>query len=106
MRSDVARCIYGFSKAPISASISVVSSEGSADVATTVAAEKDGWIALSANNFQFSAPTIQVKFTQDAPVLVAPKSISKQITITCIKGKTSKKVTAVKPVCPKGYVKK
>ena len=108
MRSDVARCIYGFSKAPISASISVVSSEGSADVATTVAAEKDGWIALSANNFQFSAPTIQVKFTQEplASATVAPKPVAKQITITCTKGKISKKVTAIKPTCPKGYVKK
>jgi len=117
MRSDVARCIYGFSSAPINASISVVSSEGSADVATTVAAEKDGWIALSANNFQFSAPTIQVKFTQEAPVVpavaptatqvvVAPKPTSKQVTITCVKGKTSKRVSAAKPTCPKGYVKK
>ncbi|CAB4870994.1 unannotated protein [freshwater metagenome] len=31
---------------------------------------------------------------------------SKKTTITCIKGKTTKKVTAVKPVCPKGYKKK
>jgi hypothetical protein len=30
----------------------------------------------------------------------------KKITITCIKGKLVKKVTAVKPVCPKGYKKK
>jgi hypothetical protein len=30
----------------------------------------------------------------------------KKITITCTKGKTIKKVTALKPVCPKGYVKK
>jgi M6 family metalloprotease-like protein len=27
-------------------------------------------------------------------------------TITCVKGKTQKKVTAVKPVCPSGYTKK
>ena len=27
-------------------------------------------------------------------------------TITCVKGKTTKKVVAVKPVCPKGYTKK
>jgi hypothetical protein len=27
-------------------------------------------------------------------------------TITCVKGKLVKKVTAVKPVCPKGYKKK
>ena len=30
----------------------------------------------------------------------------KKTTITCIKGKLTKKVTAVKPVCPKGYKKK
>lgn len=30
----------------------------------------------------------------------------KKITITCTKGKLVKKVTAVKPVCPKGYKKK
>ena len=27
-------------------------------------------------------------------------------TITCLKGKSSKKVTAIKPICPKGYIKK
>ncbi len=36
--------------------------------------------------------------------VTAPKS--KTITITCIKGKTIKKVTAVKPVCPKGFKRK
>ena len=30
----------------------------------------------------------------------------KKSTITCVKGKLTKKVTAVKPVCPKGYKKK
>ena len=33
-------------------------------------------------------------------------AVGKKITITCIKGKTIKKVTALKPVCPKGYKKK
>lgn len=36
-----------------------------------------------------------------APVVVTPKT-----TITCVKGKTSKKVTAVNPKCPTGYKKK
>jgi hypothetical protein len=27
----------------------------------------------------------------------------KKKTITCVKGKTVRKVTAVKPVCPKGF---
>jgi hypothetical protein len=31
---------------------------------------------------------------------------SKKVSISCVKGKTTKKVTAVAPVCPKGYVKK
>jgi len=33
-------------------------------------------------------------------------SSAKKTTITCVKGKLTKKVTAVKPVCPKGYKKK
>jgi hypothetical protein len=33
--------------------------------------------------------------------MVAPKK-----TITCVKGKLTKKVTAVAPVCPTGYKKK
>ena len=32
--------------------------------------------------------------------------IAKSKTITCVKGKTTKKVMAYKPVCPKGFVKK
>jgi hypothetical protein len=30
----------------------------------------------------------------------------KKVTIKCVKGKTIKKVTAVKPKCPAGYKKK
>jgi hypothetical protein len=53
----------------------------------------------------------RVKLTQEAaapaatPTPAAPV-IAKKISITCIKGKTSKKVTAVNPMCPKGYKKK
>ena len=32
--------------------------------------------------------------------------VAKSKTITCFKGKTIKKVMALKPVCPKGYIKK
>jgi hypothetical protein len=38
---------------------------------------------------------------------VADKAAAaKKTTITCVKGKLTKKVTSVKPVCPKGYKKK
>jgi len=46
---------------------------------------------------------------QDADAKAAADKVaaaSKKITITCVKGKLTKKVTAVKPVCPKGYKKK
>ena len=109
IRSDVARCIYGFSSAPISATISVISSDGTAQVATTLVREKDGWLTLSAKNFTFSAPTVKVSLTQEAPKpaeIVRPAAKAKKSTITCIKGKTSKKVVGSKPLCPAGYKKK
>ncbi len=124
IRSDVARCLYKFSQAPISATISVLSEDGSSQVTSTLVNERAGWLYLSANGFTFSSPTIKIKLTQEAPlpapsptpvvtvtptpaatVTPAPKAPVKT-TITCVKGKTTKTVTAVKPLCPKGYVKK
>ena len=96
--TDFARCLYGFTKAPIGATVSVVSADGQAQVATVVISQKDKWIHLGAYGFGFSTPTLKVKFTQAAAPVAAKKS-----TITCIKGKTTKKVTAVKPTCPSGF---
>ena len=127
MRSDVARCLYGFSKAPVKATVSVIGASGSPEVATVIVGEKDGWLYLSANNFEFSSPTVQVKLTQDAPAPAPTPTASesaapanptpsapatptaaplKKITITCVKGKTSKTVSGVKPICPSGFKKK
>jgi len=44
------------------------------------------------------------KILADAKAKAA--AATKKTTITCVKGKLTKKVTAVKPVCPKGYTKK
>jgi len=38
--------------------------------------------------------------------VAASTQASKKVSISCIKGNTTKKVIAVAPVCPKGYVKK
>jgi hypothetical protein len=119
MRSDVARCLYKFSSAPVEAKIEVISDSGVNSVATTVVNERNGWINLSASNFEFSAPKIQVKLSQQsaptvapatsaptasAPAAASPKGAIK--TISCVKGKTIKKVIGAKPVCPKGFVQK
>jgi hypothetical protein len=101
MRSDVARCLYGFSSAPIKATISIAGS-GSQTVATTVAGEANGWLSFAADGFTFSNKTIQVKLTQEAGA-TNPKVITK---ITCIKGKLMKVLSGVNPVCSAGYKKK
>jgi len=104
IRSDVARCIYGFSSAPIQATLSVVYADGEAKKATTLVSEKNNWLRLSAKGFTYSSPVIKVKLTQESAA-ASPK-LAKKSTITCVKGKTTKKVTAVNPKCPTGYKKK
>ena len=103
---NVARCIYGFSSAPVSATVSIVSSDGKTQVATTTLTTGSGWLHLSAKGFTFSNPTLKVKLTQEGSVPV--KDVSRPTPapkkITCIKGKVSKVVTTA--TCPAGYKKK
>jgi hypothetical protein len=50
-----------------------------------------------------------VKFSQDSaqPTATTAKAAPKKSsTLTCIKGKTSKKITGVNPKCPAGFKKK
>jgi len=96
MRSDIARCLYGFNRAPVSATITVTG-EGDKNIATTVVGEKDGWLKLAAYGFTFSNKTIQVRLTQ------------KRTTITCVsttKPTKTRKVTGLAPKCPSGFRKR
>lgn len=103
MSSTVARCIYGFTNAPVKASVSVTSENGEPNVATVVVNEKNNWLTLGAYNFTFSSPTVSVKLTQDKPLVVTPpKPVAKKI--TCVKGKVTKIFTGTN--CPSGYKKK
>ena len=57
------------------------------------------------------APVISVVLQERQAALIAKAAAekvatAKKTTITCVKGKLTKKVTAVKPVCPTGYKKK
>ena len=64
MRSETARCLYGFDKAPIKSTIEVIEKEGVQDIATTNVSERNGWLQLSAYNYTHSAPTLKVKLGQ------------------------------------------
>jgi membrane protein involved in colicin uptake len=50
----------------------------------------------------------ELKAKQEAEARAAASKVvtKKKTTITCIKGKLTKNVTAVKPTCPPGYKKK
>jgi hypothetical protein len=109
IRSDIARCIYGFTSAPVQASVSIIYDDGQTKSATTVVSERNGWLKLSAKGFTYSSPTLKVSFTQEKPAAeatISPVAKPSKKTIVCTKGKTTKKVTAVNPKCPTGYKKK
>lgn len=121
LRSDVARCIYGFTEAPIKASLEVLSGDGITKVATTAINERDGWLTMSANGFGFSSPIVRAKLSQEIPkptptpeVTKTPESSADQVvitpkvkkkTISCVKGVSKKKISGIKPKCPKGWKK-
>jgi hypothetical protein len=98
---NVARCIYNFSSAPISATISILNENGETILPSTSLTEVKNWIHLSAKDFTFSNPTLKVKLRQAKAIA---KSGNK--TISCSKGAVTKKVSAVVPKCPIGYKKK
>ena len=131
MNIDSAKCIYGFTDAPIQATVSVAKADGSeTQIASEIVAVNNGWLNLSAKNFTFSAPQIRIKLTQEGakatptpsasptpsttekatPVAqkpTAPPAIATAVktVIVCHKGKSSKKVAGINPRCPSGFKK-
>lgn len=100
VRSETARCYYGFSTAPIEAKVEVLSSNGENQVATTTVNERNGFLTLAASGFTFSAPVIKTTLTQIS-------ATQKDASITCKRGSKTVKVavTKKKTKCPTGYIK-
>ena len=131
MNKATANCYWGNSFSNANATVSVIGQDGEQNISTSSFTTSNGWVNFVASGFTFSAPTIKVKYvappapaptpsptpvvTQTPPTIeitapiVAQKPnpiVARKITITCVKGRAVKKVTAVKPLCPKGYKKK
>ena len=121
MRSDVARCLYNFTTAPISATVSITNENGTQQVGTTVVSEKNGWLHLGAYGFTYSSPIVKIKLTgtlNDSKVKNTTATSNNSpgnknqpqkiqgYPITCVKGKTVQKIIASKPMCPYGWKKK
>jgi len=98
--------------------LEIVNEDGTSNVATTAVMNKDGSLNFFASGFHFSAPKILIKADKtvsaatpsptpspSAPVATVVKP-TKLISIVCVKGKITKKVTSAKPKCPTGYKKK
>jgi hypothetical protein len=64
---------------------------------------KNGKIIIDVSGFEYSRPKLKIGIKKGYKP--AAKILNKT-TITCVKGKAVKKITAVKPACPAGYVKK
>jgi hypothetical protein len=113
LREDVAKCLWGVDLGNAKIEISVIGdNSGEKQIAVTNFKTFGGWIYFSASGFHYSAPTIKVSLkpqesiVKDQVVAQTKTSPSNKSTITCIKGKTSKKITGVNPKCPAGYKKK
>lgn len=95
--SSLARCIFKLTKAPISATLSVID-DGQQRAVTGTTTESGGLLKISMSGFGFSMPELSVKIHQSKPTQ----------TIKCVsrmKNTKPKFVTGQQPKCPKGYLK-
>ena len=76
---------------------------GASNAFTKVISVKNGNIIIDIAGFEYSRPKLKIGIKAGYK---SSRNTANKTTITCIQGKTQKKITAVKPVCPSGYKKK
>jgi hypothetical protein len=64
---------------------------------------KNGKIIIDVSGFEYSRPKLKIGIKAGYK---PSKTMLNKTSITCVKGKSVKKITAVKPTCPAGYKKK
>ena len=94
--------------------VSILDEAGIPQVAVTNTKMKKEIVEIYASGFHYSSPKIEVtRKSAKNSVDVARTTgygdnwqeliVARSMTITCVKGKLKKQVTAVKPICPTGY---
>jgi hypothetical protein len=117
LNPQVAKCIWGENLLGAKAEVSVINDSGEVQVTTSTFLFNNDAAIFEVSGFHYSAGTINIKLsvpsstkTISTQATDSPKNTpvakSKVTTITCIKGKVTKKVTAISPKCPAGYKKK
>ena len=118
INKTVAECLWSIKAENLSeAKVEVTYADGKPLIGTTSMKVSGDWVYINIENFTFSSPTFNIKAVEkvssDAKPMPAstaspsPSPINlKKFTIVCVKGKQTKKITAVNPKCPAGYKKK
>ncbi len=99
---QMAECIWGSAELGIGASISVISEDGTTQVAATSVGKSNGQISFSASGFHYSTNKVRVSIGQ-IKSSTKPSNKLKKLTISCSKGKLVKKITDINPKCPSGF---
>jgi hypothetical protein len=124
----LAECLWGLDPFKYRAAISVTAKDGTQKLSTTVFASTDKYLTFRAAGFSYSTSLIKVKLSNEKgssavttalpdifletiaqPIKATPvikATPKKTISITCVKGKLTKKVSGTSPKCPVGYKKK
>jgi hypothetical protein len=124
LNKEVARCLWGFDAGKLAeAKIQVTYSDGKPIIGTSTMNVRGDWVYIHIENFTFSSPTFNIKAVEEVKVAPTPSptpapslnsesaikppvNTKKKSTVTCIKGKLTKKVTSTNPKCPAGFKKK
>ena len=83
--------------------VSVSTEAGGSSAALKSVSVKNGKIIIDVSGFSYSRPKLKIGLKSGWK---PAKAMLNKSTITCVMGKSVKKITAVKPLCPKGYKKK
>ena len=83
--------------------ITLTTEAGGTAAALKSVSVKNGKIIIDISGFEYSRPKLKIGIKAGYK---PSKTMLNKTSITCVKGKSVKKITAVKPTCPAGYKKK
>ena len=84
-------------------SVQVITDGSVTAAAVATVGVKSGKIIIDVSGFGYSRPKLKIALKKSWKPAT---TMLNKTTITCVMGKSVKKITAVKPTCPKGYKKK
>ena len=84
-------------------SVQIITDGSVTQTAVSTVGVRSGKIIIDVSGFQYSKPKLKIGIKKGWKPTA---NMQNKTTITCTMGKTVKKITAVKPSCPKGYKQK